>query len=76
MSSKKDTTKVENIIREGNIELNNIDINKDGKVFQCPMDWNVISDDAGKCPKCKMSLVEVTTQKAKDKLTKHGFKVK
>ncbi len=76
MEMKNDTTKIENIVREGVIDLKKIDKNKDGKVFQDPMDWNVISDKAGKCPLCKMTLKEVTIKKAKENLKKHGFKVK
>jgi len=73
---KKDTSKVENIVREGIIDLKAIDKNKDDKVFQDMMDWNVISDKAGKCPLCKMTLKEVTLKHAKENLNKHGYKVK
>lgn len=76
MEMKKDTTKVDDIVRKGVIDLQSIDKNKDGKVFQDPMDWNVISDKAGKCPLCKMTLKEVTIKKAKENLKKNGFKVK
>lgn len=64
------------IVREGKIDLSAIDKNKDGKVFQDPMDWNVISDKPGKCPLCKMTLKEVTLKKAKENLIKNEFKVK
>lgn len=64
------------IVREGLIDLNAIDKNKDGKVFQDQMDWNVISDKPGKCPLCKMTLKEVSLKKAKEILIKNGFKVK
>jgi len=64
------------IVREGTIDLKAIDKNKDGKVFQCPMDWNVISDASGKCPLCKMTLKEVTLSGAKKNLKENGFKVK
>ncbi|OGU10900.1 MAG: hypothetical protein A2X61_16760 [Ignavibacteria bacterium GWB2_35_12] len=72
----KEKTKKESIVREGIIDLMSIDKNKDGKVFQDPMDWNVISDKAGICPLCDMELVEVTLEKAKQNLIKHGYKVK
>lgn len=72
---KKDTSKVENIVREGTIDLKAIDKNKDGKVFQDQMDWNVISDKPGKCPLCKMTLKEVALKQALENLTKYGFKV-
>lgn len=64
------------IVREGVINLKTIDKNKDGKVYQDQMDWNVISDEPGKCPICKMTLKEVTLKEASKNLIKHGFKVK
>lgn len=64
------------LIREGEIDLNAIDENKDGKVFQDQMDFNVISDKPGECPICGMNLKEVTLQQAKENLLKHNFKVK
>lgn len=76
MEMKRDTEKVENIIREEPIDLSVIDKNKDGKVFQDMMDWNVISDKPGKCPLCKMTLKEVPLEEAKENLEKHDFKVK
>ncbi|HEX2867790.1 MAG TPA: heavy metal-binding domain-containing protein [Ignavibacteriales bacterium] len=72
MTSVKDN----DIVRKGVINLKAIDKNKDGKVFQDQMDWNVISDAPGKCPLCKMTLEEVTLKQAKENLTKNGFKVK
>jgi len=64
------------IVREGVIDLQAIDENKDGKVFQDQMDFNVISDEAGECPLCGMKLKEVTLEKAKEDLIKHDYKVK
>lgn len=64
------------LIGKGVINLKSIDINKDGKVYQDQMDWNVISDEPGKCPICKMELKQVTLKKAKENLIKNGFKVK
>ena len=72
----KKVQKTESIVRKGKIDLKKIDKNKDGKVFQDQMDWNVISDEAGKCPICKMTLQEVTIKEAKENLKKNGFKVK
>ncbi len=69
---KQDTT----IVREGEIDLMAIDKNKDGKVFQDTMDWNVISDEPGECPLCGMKLKEVTLETAKKNLIENGFKVK
>ncbi len=73
---EKKEKKTESIVREGKIDLKKIDKNKDGKVFQDPMHWNVISDEAGKCPLCKMTLKEVSLKDAKENLKKNGFKVK
>ncbi len=64
------------VIRTGEIDLKAIDENKDGKVYQCQMDFNVLSDQQGKDPKCGMKLQEVTLEKAKENLLKHNFKVK
>lgn len=64
------------IVRKGIIDLKIIDKNKDGKVFQDQMDWNVISDKPGKCPSCKMTLKEVSIEEAKKNLTEHGYKTK
>jgi hypothetical protein len=63
-SDKVDST----IIRSKGVDVAMIDKNKDGKVFQCPMDAQVISDTAGQCPLCKMDLEEVTIAEAKEAL--------
>lgn len=75
---KMDTAKnfKNSIVREGMIDLKAIDKNKDGKVYQDMMDYNVISDKPGKCPLCGMTLKEVSLKKAKEYLLKNGFKVK
>lgn len=64
------------IVHEGMIDLMAIDKNKDGMVYQDMMDWNVISDEPGKCPLCKMTLKEVSIEQAKENLVKNNFKVK
>jgi len=64
------------IVHEGMIDLIMIDGNKDGMVYQDMMDWNVISDEPGKCPLCKMTLTEVSIEQAKENLVKNDFKVK
>lgn len=76
LREKESMQKQESIVRKGTIDLNAIDKNKDGKVFQDLMDWNVISDKPGTCPICEMELKEVTLEKAKQNLIEHGFKVK
>src|SRR3990172_9672097 len=74
MDSSK--SKEQSIVRKGKIDLQAIDKNKDGKVYQDTMDWNVISDEPGKCPICEITLKEVTINEAKYNLYKNGFEVK
>jgi len=64
------------LIRKGVIDLKSIDKNKDRKVYQDMMDWNIISDEPGRCPICNMELKEVSLEKAKSNLIENGFKVK
>ena len=64
------------LVRTGEIDVDAIDKNKDGKVYQDPMDWNVISDSPGRCPLCEMKMKEVSIKAAKENLIKHGHKVK
>ena len=80
-SSKKmeDTSKAkyeEPKLYKGIINLKQIDLNKDGKVYQCPMDFNVLSDKPGIDPKCGMKLKEVTIKEARENLINHGFHIK
>src|ERR1035437_5850167 len=56
------------IIRSRDVDVASLDKNKDGKVFQCPMHAEVISDIAGQCPLCKMDLDEVSVAKAQENL--------
>ena len=72
----KNSDSKNSIVHEGVVDVNMIDKNKDGKVFQDPMDWNVISDEPGKCPLCNMKLAEVTIAEAKENLINNGFKIK
>jgi Cu(I)/Ag(I) efflux system membrane fusion protein/cobalt-zinc-cadmium efflux system membrane fusion protein len=75
--NSKETEDVKSpLIRKGTIDLESIDENKDGKVYQDLMDWNVISDEPGRCIICNMELREVTLEKAKENLLENGFKVK
>lgn len=65
----------ESIVRSGVIDVEAIDLNGDGKVFQDLMDWNVISDEDGRCPLCGMFLTEVTIEEAIKNLVENGFEV-
>ena len=51
-------------------------MNKDSKLWECPMDWNVIDDNAGDCTVCGMKLKEYSLEETKENLLKHGHKVK
>ena len=73
---KQETAVDKSIIRTGMIDLQMIDLNKDGKAYQDQMCWNVISDEAGECPQCGMILKEVSLDKAKENLVKNDFEVK
>jgi hypothetical protein len=72
----KGESNTDSIVREGLIDLNAIDSNKDGRVYEDMMDYNVISDAPGTCPLCGMTLKEVSLEKAKTNLIMNGFKVK
>ncbi len=63
------------MVRHGKINLKKIDKNNDGKVYQDMMDWNVISDEPGRCVLCNMKLKELTLEEAKNNLLNHGFSV-
>ena len=58
------------------IDLKSIDKNKDGFLYECIMDYDVLSDKPGKDPKCGMKLEKVTISQAKKNLIEHGFKVR
>jgi Cu(I)/Ag(I) efflux system membrane fusion protein len=58
-----------NILREKNVKVSSLDINKDGKVFQCPMDFEVISDKPDVCPICSMDLEEFSIAEAQKNLS-------
>jgi Cu(I)/Ag(I) efflux system membrane fusion protein/cobalt-zinc-cadmium efflux system membrane fusion protein len=62
--------------RTGIIDVESIDENGDGKLFECPMDWNVLSDEAGRCPACEMRLKEYSLEEVKDNLKMHGHQHK
>ncbi len=64
-----------NVVWKSPIDLSAIDKNGDGMVFQDQMDWNVISDEAGVCRLCGMTLKEVSLDEAKANLLSNGFTV-
>lgn len=77
-TDKKPEKKVKEseLVRKGVIDVEALDKNKDGKLYEDVMDWNVISDKPGICPLCGMKLREMTIQQVKDNLKAHGYKFK
>jgi len=63
-------------IRSEPVNVSAVDLNQDGFVYQDPMDWNVIADEEGTCPKCNMLLVKVTIDEAVKNLKDNGYTVK
>ncbi len=64
------------LIRTGEINLKAIDENGDGKIFECPMDWNVLADEFQRCPVCEMKMKEFTIDEVKTNLKKYDYKFK
>lgn len=64
------------LVRRGIIDVEGIDLNQDGKIYECPMDWNVLSDSAGRCPLCEMKLKEYSLDEIKTNLKEHGHEYK
>ncbi|MBU1101318.1 MAG: efflux RND transporter periplasmic adaptor subunit [Bacteroidetes bacterium] len=62
------------LIRTGIIDVESIDTNADGKLYECPMDWNIISDEHGRCPSCQMKLKEYSLVDVKSNLSENGYK--
>jgi hypothetical protein len=65
----------ESWIRDEPIDVKALDADHDGFVYQDPMDWNVIADQDGRCPKCGMRLKRVPVAEATENLEKFGFRV-
>ncbi|GEM_PF-1550454 len=62
--------------RTAPVNVKAIDKDGDGFVYQDQMDWNVIADEEGRCPKCGMHLEKVSIADAEKNLKDHGFEVK
>ena len=78
-----DHAKIENeygvespLIRTGVIDIKSIDKNGDGKLWECPMDWNIIGDEYQRCPVCEMKMIEYSIDDVKANLEKHGYEYK
>ena len=59
------------IIHKRDVKVAALDKNNDGFVYQCPMDWEVISDEPGICPICKMDLEKFSVQEAQKNLIEY-----
>lgn len=64
------------MVRKGVIDVESLDANEDGKLYECPMDWNVLSDHDGDCPTCGMNLKEYSIADVKANLDKYGYEYK
>ncbi|MBL1214106.1 MAG: efflux RND transporter periplasmic adaptor subunit [Ignavibacteriae bacterium] len=64
------------LIRTGVIDVESIDENGDGKIYQCPMDWNILADEFQRCPVCEMKMKEYTIDEVKINLKKYDYKFK
>jgi hypothetical protein len=64
------------LIRTGVINVESIDENGDGKIFECPMDWNILADEFQRCPVCEMKMKEYTIDEVKANLKKYDYKFK
>lgn len=64
------------LIRKGVINVEAIDLNKDGILYQDIMDWNVISDKETVCPLCGMTLRKMSIDQVKKNLKENGFEYK
>ena len=64
------------LVREGTIDVESLDTNNDGSLYECPMDWNVLDDKDGSCPVCGMDLKEYSIAEVKANLDKYGYQYK
>lgn len=64
------------LIREGVIDVVSLDKNSDGKIYECPMDWNVLADEYHDCPVCGMKMKEYSLVDIKKNLDKYGYEYK
>lgn len=64
------------LIRTGVIDVETLDKNGDGKLFECPMDWNIIADEYQRCPSCEMKMKEYTIEEVKNNLDEYGYEYK
>lgn len=64
------------LVRLGTIDVESLDLNKDGKIYECPMDWNVLNDTHGDCPVCGMDMKEYSLEDIKANLNKYGYEYK
>jgi hypothetical protein len=75
MGMNEGMTGDESWVRSEPVDVKSVDGDGDGYVYQDQMDWNVIADQEGKCPKCGMTLKKVTVEEAEQNLKDHDFEV-
>ncbi|MCS7082693.1 MAG: hypothetical protein N2561_05065 [Bacteroidetes bacterium] len=64
-------------IRTEPIELASIDLNRDGKLYFCPMiEDKVWADQEGTCPLCRMQLRAIPIDEGRRKLSAVGIAVR
>lgn len=52
------------------MDVNKIDENNDGVIYECPMKCEAPSDKPGECSKCGMNLKEISVDKANKEMMK------
>ncbi len=56
-----------NVDNLGSKKLSRVDKNNDGKIFQCPMHKDQVSDNPGDRPKCGMKLKEIDANQSNNR---------
>jgi len=64
-TAQKQDSKDMYLVRDKSVNIDSLDQDKDGNLYQCQMDYDVISDKPGTCPKCGMQLEKVSVDIAK-----------
>jgi hypothetical protein len=63
-------------IRQEPIDLQAIDRDRDGYVWQCREDANVVADEAGACPNCSRKLERVDLDDADSRMDEQGVEAR
>jgi predicted nucleic acid-binding Zn ribbon protein len=68
---ESEQTHINSLLKVKITNIETLDKNHDGYVYQCSMCGNEISDKPGDCPKCGMKMQKVELNKAKTNLQKY-----